>query len=315
MNTTAITAFPLSYSKACDTFRPRIGQEAAIRTGLGGKTFAHFFAPGSCRNRLIFEHCSEGRPTSIKNRLRHVGFSESGSINVAYCYVIKLSHEAIRQLVMKIIASVRGLCVNGFHPTFLVGPLGNSKSGLSTTIYSLRLNPFAGREGRELLQSEIDTESVFKWARTSLSNRNIDNNIEKPIATGIAGKARAVSNLPLWKRSAIEDSECFTVKSETISLPPNIPAFDGNPSKRFSIAAIPQEWALSSGSGLLVCLTNRTDGSRVYAEFFAASACEFIEVKSRKPVAIESKCVLLPIVAKVPNEIHRSSLLIKEAIQ
>ena len=34
-----ITASPLSYSKVCDTFRPRIGQRAAIRTDLGGKAF------------------------------------------------------------------------------------------------------------------------------------------------------------------------------------------------------------------------------------------------------------------------------------
>jgi hypothetical protein len=61
MYNTAITASPFSYSKVCDTSRPRIGQCAAVRTDLGGKIFVNFLKPRAMLNSLVRELCSKRR--------------------------------------------------------------------------------------------------------------------------------------------------------------------------------------------------------------------------------------------------------------
>src|SRR6516164_4478932 len=90
MYRTAITPYPLSYSKVCDTFRPRLGQSAASRADLGGKTFVHFFVPRAMLNSLVREHASKGRPACIENGLRHAGLGESGSVHITHRDVIEV---------------------------------------------------------------------------------------------------------------------------------------------------------------------------------------------------------------------------------
>lgn len=48
MSDTALTTGPFSYSKTCDTFRPRIGQCATIRAGLGGVRLINNLENNAC---------------------------------------------------------------------------------------------------------------------------------------------------------------------------------------------------------------------------------------------------------------------------
>lgn len=56
MNSTAITANPFSYSKTCDTYRPRFGQSATNRAGLGRKAFVDDLMTCAMLNSLVRKH-------------------------------------------------------------------------------------------------------------------------------------------------------------------------------------------------------------------------------------------------------------------
>src|SRR4051794_38301880 len=123
MAATTITACPRSYSKVCDTFRPRSGQRAAIRTDLGGKTFVHFLEPCAMLNSLVRQLIAEGRPAGVENSLCHAGFGESGGIDVADRDEIEFPDNARRQLVVEIGAPLRHLGVDRRNAPLLAGPL------------------------------------------------------------------------------------------------------------------------------------------------------------------------------------------------
>jgi len=65
MHCTAIRTLPFSYSKACDTFRPRVRQAAATRTCLGGESFVYFLIP---RAREILAALPKDKPTCFDVR-------------------------------------------------------------------------------------------------------------------------------------------------------------------------------------------------------------------------------------------------------
>ena len=116
MHTTTPRTNPVPYSKTCNTFRPRIGHGAAIRAGLGCVALVHFFKPRAMLNSLVRQLSSEGRPPSIENRLCHGGLGKPCGAHVADRNVIKLTHDAGAELVVKIIAAIRNLRVYRLHP-------------------------------------------------------------------------------------------------------------------------------------------------------------------------------------------------------
>src|SRR3977135_3978288 len=73
MDITAITAYPLPYSKVCDSVRPRIGKASTTRADLGGKALIDFLVPRAMLNSLVREHRTEARPRGIENGLGHLG--------------------------------------------------------------------------------------------------------------------------------------------------------------------------------------------------------------------------------------------------
>src|SRR5699024_4400011 len=54
---TTRTARPFSYSKPCDTSRPRFGQTATTRTRLGGVCRVDFLKNNACVSAPIVQHC------------------------------------------------------------------------------------------------------------------------------------------------------------------------------------------------------------------------------------------------------------------
>lgn len=98
----ALTARPASYSKVCDTFRPRRRHRAALRADLGGESFLDFLIPRAMLNSLVREHLTESRPAGIEDGLRHAGPGKSCGGDVTDRDLIKLPHDAARELVQKV---------------------------------------------------------------------------------------------------------------------------------------------------------------------------------------------------------------------
>ena len=142
MQTTAITASPFSYSKVCDTFRPRGGQTPALRTDLGGKSFVHFQKYLLTRNRFVVQHRPEGRPARIEDTFRHAGLGESCGGYISDRHESKLPHDAGREFVLKVFAAIRNLAVDVANQPLLVCALG-------LTELRFQLAVFAGRRGGE----------------------------------------------------------------------------------------------------------------------------------------------------------------------
>jgi hypothetical protein len=74
VSNTALTS-PFSYSQAYSTFRTVLAR-AATRAGLGGVSFVDDFKNYASVSAFIFQHCFQGRPASIQNRLGHLGFDQ-----------------------------------------------------------------------------------------------------------------------------------------------------------------------------------------------------------------------------------------------
>lgn len=105
-----------------------------------------------------------------------------------------------------------------------------------------------------------------------------------------------------------------TVEVEPISRFADVSAFERHPAKRL-LSPITEIGKLLLGPAFHVLLAYRVDGSGVQLKFFAAAGGELVQVETRKPAPIKSKCVLLPVVGVVPHERHRPRLFVQQASQ
>ena len=212
MHDTAITASPFSYFKSCDTARPRIGQCAAIRAGLGGKSLVHFRVPGPCRNRLVFEHVTEGRPARIKNRLRHAGLGESCRVDVADRNDIKLPNNTPRELVVKIAPAIRNLCADRLDPSLFPGPLRNRERLFRATVDALCFDFFTSRERGEIFQPQVDSDAAHRRSRNAGVDWNVNYDVEKPVSARVTGKIGAVPDFPSRRGRLLNTRNVFPAK-------------------------------------------------------------------------------------------------------
>ncbi|MEW3774003.1 hypothetical protein QOZ48_30085 [Pseudomonas aeruginosa] len=203
-NTTTATC-PFSYSKPCDTFRPRIRQSAAIRTGLGGKAFVYFLEPRAMLNSLVREHVTEGRPACVKYRFGHAGLGKSGRTNITDSYVIELAHDATRKLLQEITTRISYASMDICYLPTLASPLSLCQRLLKISKVSRILNLFSGGKTGKLFQPKIDADSSFNVP--SWSVRQFDNDIQKPVPSPITREICTVFDLSFRKRSRVENSK------------------------------------------------------------------------------------------------------------
>src|SRR5712691_3674335 len=109
MDITAITAYPLPNSKVCDTVRPRVGKASTTRADLGREALIDFLVPRAMLNSLVRVPRTEARPRGIENGLGHLGPVQSCGIDISHRDVIKLPHDAVRELVQEIPAGMGDL--------------------------------------------------------------------------------------------------------------------------------------------------------------------------------------------------------------
>ena len=314
MCTTANTTLPLSYSKVCDTFRPRIGHGATIRTDLGSKAFIDFLEPRAMLNSLVRQLISEARPASIKNRLRHAGPGESGGGHIADRDIVELPDNAVRELVQKVVTTVRNLRVDRLGAPLLVGALRQRESLLGTTIDTLRFNLFSGGKRREVFQAEVDTDTARRLTSMDIGRRHIDHNIQVPVPSRVTRKVGAILDLPFWQRPAVKDAEGITCEAKRITFPFQFSSLDRHPTQG-TLAAVAKVRPLFLRARLRVLFADRVDRSGMQAQFLAATGRQLVEVKSRQPRAAKTQRILLPIVAVIPDEVTRTRLPVKQPVK
>lgn len=314
MHTSTPRTNPIPYSKACDTFRPRIGQSAAIRAGLGCIALVHFFKPRAMLNSLVRQLSSEGRPPSIKNRLSHGGLGKSGGVHVANRNVIKLSHDAGAELVEKVMPSGSVLCVNSLFSPFLVRTLGHGQGLFCASVYALSLDFLPSGKRGEFFQAEINANAPHRLTRLNRYSLYFNHDIQEPVSTTVARKVGAILDLSFGQRAAAEDAKSVPGKPESIPLALQVSPLEWNPSSGF-LSAIAQVRAflLATGSGVLVA--DGVDRPPIQAQLTPAPGGELIQVKPGMPVPAESQRIFLPVIAKVPDEINRPTLPIQQSIQ
>lgn len=262
-------------------------------------------------NSLVRQLISEGRPARIQNGLRHAGFGESGGIHVADRDVIKLPDDAGRKFVMEIVSAIRYLRMDRLHPTFLLGALCDGQLMFRATIDALSLNLLACGEGGKVFQAKVDADTAHRLASAGDINWDIDHDVEKPVPARIPRKARAVPDLPFGQGAAVEHTERIPSEAERIAISLQGASFDRNPAKR-SLPSVAQIWSffLSPRPGVL--LAHRINGQGVQTKFFTAASSKVVQIKACKPAAAPLKRIFLAVIAVIPDEVHRSGLLVQQ---
>ena len=314
MHSATFRTNPVPYSKPCDTFRPRIGQGAAIRTGLGCITLVHFFKPCAMPNGLVRELSSEGRPTCIENGLGHSALGKPGSIYVAYCNVVKLAHDAGAEFVVKVVTAIRNLPVYRTHPAPFARPLRGSQSGLSAPIDALRLDFFARGQGSEVFQAKVNAHALDGLTHASDSAIHLKHDIQEPVAPAVAGKVGAVLDFSNRQGATVEHAERVSSKSKGIALALQLPALERNPPVGF-LPPVTQVRTFFLAARLGVLLTHSVDRARVQTQLFAASCGQLVQIEPGVPAPAKAQGIFLPVITEAPNEIAGPALLVQQASQ
>ena len=310
MYTTAITANPLPYLQ---TLQPaRAAPCAARRTGYRRKCFVDFFVPRAFSNGFVREHRSKARPRCIKDRLCHLGFGKSGGVHIAYRDVIKLTHDAGAEFMVKIFATIRNLRMYCLDAAFLARPLRYGKSLFSAPVNALRFDLFARGKGGKVFQTQVDANTLDGLAQRRVCN--FDNDIQEPVATSVTGKVRAVLDLAFWKGAAIEHPKRVASKSKRITLALEVLTPDRHPAERL-LSAIAKIRALLLAARLGVLLTHGVDRSRVQTKFFTATSGKIVQIKASRPALTPFQGVLLRVIAKIEDIVYRAGLLVKKSRQ
>ena len=314
MHTATPRTNPIPYSRACDTFRPRIGQNATIRTGLGCIALADFFKPCVMPNGLVREFVSKSRPSSIKNRLDHGGLGQACGVHVAHRNIVKLTHDAGAELVVKIIAAIRYLRVYRRHTFLFIRALSNSQRRLSAPVNALRLNFLARGQRGEVFQAQVNADTLDGPAGAGRNSIDFNDDVQKPVAPAVAGEARTVLDFPVWQGAAVKNAEGITRKAKGVAFALELPALEQHPSERpFAPVAQVRPRLLAARLGVL--LAHGIDRARVQAKLFAAASGQFVQIEPAVPGPAKAQGVLLPVIAVVLDEIAGPTLRIKQASQ
>jgi hypothetical protein len=287
MAATAITAYPLPYSEVCDTVRPRAGS-------------------------LVREHRTEARPRSIENGFGHPGPGQYCGIDIAHCDVVKLPHDAVRELVREIPARMGDAGVDLSDQALLAGSLGLAKTPFEVSIPTGILNLLTCRESSKFLEPQIDSDAAFKSSDWRVGK--LDRNVKEPASAPITAKVRAAPDLAFGKRARMKHAESVTRIPKRLALALAVTALQWNPRQR-PFAAIAQVGTPVLRPRFGVLLTHRVDGTRVQSKFLGTSGGQDIQVKPTRPTLVPFQRVFLGVVAIVPNVVNGSALLVQQSAE
>jgi len=309
---TTVAATPRPYSKVCDTFRPRSGQSAALRTDLGRKRLIDFLIPRAMPKGLVRQHRSEVGPACIENGLRHAGLGESCRVDVSHGDVVELSNDAGRELVQLVMPGVADLGVDRLGLSGLPRPLGIAKARFQRPVVPFITNLFAGRERRQAGQSQVYANAGLHVAAGRLLD--FDHDVEKPISSRVLRKTASVSDLSFRQRARTEDAERLSRKPERLARSLQPLTSNRNPAERFP-TSVAQKRTIVLSPGLGVLKAHGADSSSIESEHRSGASGQVGKRKSRRPFLTPVARVLLSVVAVIPDVIDRSGLGVKQPIQ
>jgi len=312
MNRSTVTAHPFSYSKARDTFRPRIGQQATIRAGLGGKSFVYFQVPCAMPNGLVRKHVSEGRPASVQDGLGHIGLCQGRCVDITNHNQSEALRDCGGMLMVKIAPLIPNLYLDRCNPALLIRFLSDDQRSLRVAIDSLRFNSFAGRKRREVFQAKVNSNFGRCLGRgTHIIDFNTD--IQKPATQGVAGEAAAVFNFPLGQFAAVKNAIHVAAESKAAFYRLNRRTGQRNPFERPFDASVTQEWLVFYLPTVDIFSADRFNRMAVQPEFRTGARGQSTKIECGQPGPAVSQRVFLPIVAKIPDEINRPRLAVQLA--
>ncbi|KXW56635.1 hypothetical protein FV185_05900 [Ferrovum sp. PN-J185] len=313
MFNTAIKTSPASHSKVCPTFRTALGYAPAARTNLGGEPFIDFLKPCPVPNGFVRERVAKERPACIENGLGHAGFGKSGGVDIPYRDVIKLTHDAGREFVVEVLASVGDLGVDSCSGSLFSGSLRDSK-----TAFEFSVLPFAGdllargKRGK-VFQAKINANTGLDWSCLGL--RNVDHDVQIPVAQSVLTEVCSVLDFAFRDSAGIEDAKGVAGKPESVALTFQITPFQRHPSERSLVAAPAKVRTIMLFSGLGILLANSVDSTGVQAKLLTAPSGQFVQIKPGRPAFVPLERLLLNVVAVIPNHVHSPRLLVQQTIE
>jgi hypothetical protein len=114
-------------SKSCDTSRPRLGQRATSRTGLGGIRFVDNLEPYTCVIALVFERVSEHRPAHIEHGFCHPRLCQLARVHVTNEDGTMLTYQPGAEFVQEVFPAVCDGGVDRANTIFFSGTLNQAK--------------------------------------------------------------------------------------------------------------------------------------------------------------------------------------------
>src|SRR5207245_9298462 len=129
--------------------------------------------------RRVRERRTAARPRSIENGLGHPGPGQSGGVDISIRDVIKLTHDAVRELVQEVPARVRDPAVDLRGEPLLMCALSFSKALFKATIPTGILDLLARRERGKFLQPQINADAALECSDWRVGK--LHSNAEEPV--------------------------------------------------------------------------------------------------------------------------------------
>jgi hypothetical protein len=245
--------------------------------------------------------------------LCHLGLGKFYSRHIAHCDVIKAANNVQRLFVQKVPATVIDLGVKGPAQSKLVSPLSFAQSFFKLAVVPWVLDLFSVRQSRQFFEPQINANTVVHRPGGSVRNLNAD--VEKPVASRVTAKAGAVLDAgTLRNSSALEHLKLTPVEVKPGRRFFNVPTLQRNPAQML-LAPITQVGPFLLSARLGILLANCVDRAGVNTKLLAAACGELVQVKAGKPFTTEAKGVLLAVVAVVKHKVHRARLLVQQTIE
>ena len=263
-------------------------------------------------NGLVRKLSSKGRPGCVTDAFCHLGLGKFAGRHVADRDVIKLTHDTVRELVQEVMSGVLDANVNAGNLTLLAGALRFPELFLHRPEVARVVDGLAGAQYREAFQAQVDTDAGIHRALRNIGN--LDHDIQEPVSPAVAGEVRSILDFSVRQGATVEHAERVARKAKRIAFALQLTALERNPAKRL-LAPVAQERALLLRAGLGVLLAHGVDRARVQTQFTARAGGELVQVEPGVPATAKTQRIFLPVVTEIPDEVHRSRLLVQQPVQ
>jgi len=299
MHSSTVGAFPGSYSKTRDTFRPRIGQSATTRTGLGTVAFVDDFKHSLMPTGFILQELLEHIPASVVHGFRHVRFRQFATAHIAYDYISVLLSYTVRRYMQFVFAPIFNFCVYRFHALLVLCALSCSKLIFKATIPAIITDFSPITQVSEILKPKINSYGFIGCLFYVFRFRG-ETNI--PMTLGVLNKT---SSFKRFVEFSVLPKPIFSfLKSNAVTLKLNSAFNKRDPAQSFFTATEFRTF-FKLVSRLSKLLANRVTRVTMHHKFFANFLGCIYKVKMRRPKVHTGTLIFN---TKVPDNIGFPSL-------